>query len=111
MNLPGLQEMLRQAQQLQQRLGQLKSDLAQRTVSTSTGGGMVEVTADGTGRIVRIEIEPEILVASDREMLQDLLVAGVNSAREAAQRMAREAIQEIAGGLPIAGMDNLLGSF
>jgi DNA-binding YbaB/EbfC family protein len=109
MSLPGFEELVRQAQDFQQRLQKIKDDLAQRTVETSVGGGMVRVTASGSGRITNIELEPKLVDPKEIEMLQDLMVAAVNQAIEAAHQMSSEAIRALTGGLPIPpGLESFL---
>ena len=110
MSIPGFGELIRQAQDFQQRLQQIKSDLAQRTIQSSVGGGMVKVTASGSGRIMKIELEPKLVDQNEIEMLQDLVAAAVNQALDDARHMSTEAIRSATGGLPIPpGLESLLG--
>ena len=101
MSAPDLGALLRQAQEVQSRLAALQRELARRTVRASAGGGLVEVTATGELRIVRIAIDPQLLARNDRELLQDLVAAAVNAALADAQRMVQEEMQRAAGGLQI----------
>jgi nucleoid-associated protein EbfC len=98
---PDLGALLRQAQEMQSRLAALQRDLARRTVQASAGGGLVVVTASGELRILRIDIDPQLLAGNDRELLQDLVAAAVNAALADAQRMVQEEMQRAAGGLQI----------
>jgi nucleoid-associated protein EbfC len=107
MNVPGLEDLMRQAQDFSQRLEKIKEELAHRTVSASAGGGMVKVEADGRGRITKVEIEPQIVEDNDVEMLQDLVCAAVNQALQNARDMAAQATRSLTGGLPIPGLDSL----
>jgi nucleoid-associated protein EbfC len=109
MSLPGFEEVMRQAQDFQNRLQKIKDELARRTVETSVGGGMVKVTASGSGRIVKIELEPAAVDAKDIDMLQDLVVAGVNQALDEAHRLSTQAIRTLTGNLPIpSGLESFL---
>ena len=101
MSAPDLGALLRQAQEMQSRLAALQRDLARRTVQASAGGGLVVVTATGELRILRIDIDPQLLARNDRELLQDLVAAAVNAALADAQRMVQEEMQRAAGGLQI----------
>jgi len=101
MSAPDLGDLLRRAQEMQERLAALQRELARRTVQGSAGGGLVVVTATGELRILRIEIDPQLLAGNDRELLQDLVAAAVNAALSEAQRMMQEEMQRAAGGLPI----------
>ena len=94
---PDLGELLAQAQEMQGRLADLQRRLALRTVEASAGGGMVTAVATGALRIRELRIEPALLAAGDREMLQDLTAAAVNAALAAAERMVQEEMQRATG--------------
>ncbi|WP_397546460.1 YbaB/EbfC family nucleoid-associated protein [Rhodothermus marinus] len=100
-----LGEVFGKVMELQQRLAETQQALGQRTVTVETGGGIVRVTANGLQRIVRIEVDPEAFRSEDQDMLEDLIVAGVNKALEEAARMAREEMQKAAGALLPPGLD------
>ncbi len=91
--------LLKQAQALQERLASAQEDLAKRTVEGSAGGGMVTVVVNGRLEVLSVRIEPSLLERPDAEMLQDLVVAAVNSAISAAQRMMGEEMGKLSGGL------------
>ena len=76
-------------QQVQARLSQLQTELGQKTVSCSSGGGMVTVTADGRGKIRSVKIDPRSWIPTDVEMLEDLVLAAVNEAQTARARCTR----------------------
>jgi len=94
-----LGNLMERARQMQERLATLQRDLARRTVDASSGGGMVTATATGALRILKLEIDPQLLAGDDRAMLQDLVAAAVNAAIERAQQMVQEEMQRAAGGL------------
>ncbi len=87
-------------QQVQARLSQLQSELGNRTVSCSSGGGMVNVTVDGRGRIRELKIDPTVVDPNDIEMLEDLVLAAVNEAQQRAQQLYEDEMKKLAGGLP-----------
>ena len=91
----------RQAQQLQERLGAVQQELAARTVEASAGGGMVTAVVNGKLELVQIRIEPSLLEGRDVEMLQDLVVAAVNEAIRAAQKLLADEMGKLTGGLGI----------
>lgn len=95
-----LSGLLKQAQQLQERLASAQDDLAKRTVEGTAGGGMVTVVVNGRLEIVSVRIDPTLLEQPDREMLQDLVTAAVNAGIRAAQRMMGEEMGKLTGGLP-----------
>jgi len=107
MSIPGIDDLMRQAQELSRNLTQAKEELAQRKVEASAGGGMVRVRADGRGRIVDVQIEPQVADGSDIDMLQDLIIAAANQALEKSREMAAEAYRSLTGGIPLPGMDDL----
>ena len=87
-----LQNMMKQAQQMQERL---QKQMAEMRVEASAGGGMVTVVIDGTKQIQSIKIDPEAVSKEDVEMLQDLILAAINDA----QRKVDEAMQSQMGGM------------
>ncbi len=105
----GFEDALKKARELAERLTRLRQEVAARCVEASAGGGMVRAVADGAGRLRALHIEPQVLASGDREMLEDLAVAAVNLALEDARRMAKEALREASGGLPLEGLGELLG--
>ena len=105
--MKGMGNMMKQAQKLQAKMLRLQEELAEKTVETSSGGGMVKVVANGRQQIVSIEIEKEVVDPEDIEMLQDLLLAAVNEALTRAQEMVSEEMGKLTGGLNIPGMGNL----
>lgn len=99
--MPDFSQLLQLGQQVQGRLSQMQTELAQRTVTGSAGGGMVEAMADGRGQIRRIRIDPSVVQAGDLEMLEDLVLAAVADAQRRAEELYREELRKVAGGLPL----------
>lgn len=91
--------LFRQAQELQEKLATVQQELASRTVEASAGGGMVTAVTNGKLELVGIRIEPSLLETPDVEMLQDLVVAAVNEAIRAAQKMVSDEMGKLAPGL------------
>ena len=83
-----LSSLFQLAQQAQGRLTEIQTRLAQETITAQAGGGMVTATADGRGQIREIKIDPEAVKSGDLELLEDLVLAAVNSALKAAQEAA-----------------------
>jgi DNA-binding YbaB/EbfC family protein len=90
-------KMLRQVQQMQDRMSKVQAELEADTVEATAGGGAVRVVATGTQKVVSVTIDPE--AASDTEMLQDLVVAAVNEAMEKSKQLAASKMQAVASGL------------
>ena len=100
----GLGNIMKQAQELQERLGQIQEQAAARTVEASAGGGMVTVVVNGRLQIMSLRIDPEVLKSHDVEMLQDLILAAVNQGIHNAQEMMAEEMKKVTGGLKIPGL-------
>ncbi len=99
-----MSEIMRQAQDFQQRLSQVKNELAGREVSASVGGGMVSVTVNGNNELISLEIDKEVINSDDQAMLQDLIVSAVNEGIKKAQDMAQTEMRKLTGGIDIPGM-------
>jgi DNA-binding YbaB/EbfC family protein len=95
---------MKQAQKMQAQIAKVQEELAQKTVEASAGGGMVTVVVNGKQEIMSMTIEPEVIDASDKEMLQDLVVAAVNEGLRKSQEMVAEEMKKITGGLQIPGL-------
>ncbi len=94
-----LRALLQYGQQMQGRLAAIQSELAQRTVTGSAGGGMVTVTADGRGQVREVHIDPSLL-GGDVEMLEDLVVAAVAEVQKRAADLAQEEVKKVQSVLP-----------
>ena len=94
---------------MQGRLAELQRDLAVRRYEGSAGGGMVTAVASGELRILELKIEPGLVEAGDREMIQDLCAAACNAALTNAQQGAQEEMQKLTGSLGLPGLGGLPG--
>lgn len=92
--------MMGQIQKLQEQLQEAQARLAEETVTVTAGGGAVKITVTGDQRVVALEIDPELLKDADVEMLQDLLLAAVNSGLDKSRDLASERLGPLASGLP-----------
>jgi nucleoid-associated protein EbfC len=93
--------LLKQAQQLQERIAGVQDELAERTAEGRAGGGLVTAVVNGKLEVLSVEIDPSLLQSPDQEMLQDLVVAAVNEGVRAAQRLVADEMQKVTGGLPL----------
>lgn len=98
-------DMMKQVQQMQQKMAELQAELEKTTVEGSSGGGMVKVVSNGKHEIVSVTIDPEVVDPDDIEMLQDLVAAAVNQAREKIQELQTEQMSSVTGGLNIPGLN------
>lgn len=97
-------KVMKQAQQLQQRMMKMQEELESATITATAGGGVVKVVVTGKLTLESIEIDPEVVSADDVDMLQDLVLAAVNEGLNKAQEMASEKMGTITGGLNIPGL-------
>jgi len=102
--MKGMGNMMKQAQMLQSKMLRLQEELAEKTVESTAGGGMVTVVANGRQQILSIRIEREVIDPEDAEMLQDLILAAVNDALTKSQEMVAAEMGKLTGGISIPGL-------
>jgi len=102
--MPNMGNMLKKAQELQEKMAKLQEELGEKTVEASSGGGMVSVVANGKQEIVSIKIDPEVVDANDVEMLEDLVLAAINDALYQAKQLVSEEMSQLTGGVKIPGI-------
>ena len=100
----GMGNLLKQAQEMQSRMAKIQDELAQKTVDGSAGGGMVRVTVNGQLALTAIKIDPTVINAEEKEMLEDLVMAAINDGMRKARDMASSEMSKITGGLKIPGL-------
>ncbi|MCW9034525.1 MAG: YbaB/EbfC family nucleoid-associated protein [Alphaproteobacteria bacterium] len=99
--MKNLGSMMKQAQKMQENMQKMQAELENMEVDGSAGGGMVKVTLTGKGRATNIKIDPSMIGPDDVEMLEDLLVAAINDAKDKAEVMVKEKMSEMTGGLQL----------
>lgn len=99
-----MRKLMEQAQQMQQQMTAHQEKLASQTFEGTAGGGVVKATVKGSGSLVSVEIDPEVIDPDDAEILGDLIVAATNQALAAAQAAAEAGMGGIAGGLDLGGL-------
>ena len=92
--------MMKQAQQMQQKMADVQAELDTIEVEGSAGGGMVLITMTAKGAVKAVKIDPSLMVADEREILEDLIVAAATDARTRSERVMQERMAEITKGLP-----------
>lgn len=102
--LTGMHSLIKQATEMGRQMKQINEQLANQTVEAIVGAGMVTVTADGKGEVRRVSIDPELLKPEEREMLEELVVSGVNEAGRKARELAKAEMSKLTGGVDVAGM-------
>lgn len=96
---PGGQPNFKQLMQLQQQLATAQEELAAAEVTGTAGGGLVTVTVSGSGEVKSVKIDPKAVDPDDIETLEDLVVAAIHNANEAARALTEEKMGPLAGGL------------
>jgi nucleoid-associated protein EbfC len=95
-----LKEILKQAQQLKERIKEIQDQLSRRTITAETGGGMVTVTVNGRQELISIKLDPICVDPRDIPMLEDLILTAVNLGIRRAKELAAEEMKQLTGGIP-----------
>jgi len=98
------QNLMKQAQKLQEKMAKVQEELAAKTVEATSGGGMVTAVVNGKFELISIRIEKDVVNPDDVDMLQDLIVAAVNEGVRKAQEMASAEMAKVTGGMKLPGM-------
>ena len=99
-----MNQMMQQAQQMQLELARAQEEIQEMTFTATAGGGVVEVTALGSGTIESIKIDPEAVDPDDVEMLEDMVLAAVNEALRGVAEADEKRMAAVTGGLSIPGL-------
>lgn len=102
--MKGLNGLMKQAQQMQQKMATLQKELESREIETSSGGGMIKIKITGKQQILSISINKECVDPNDVAGLEDLVKTAVNQAVKESQDMVSGAMSKITGGINIPGM-------
>jgi DNA-binding YbaB/EbfC family protein len=100
----GMNNMLKQAQKMQQDMARVQEELEEKSIEVASGGGAVTVKVTGKKELQEIKIDPEVIDPDDVEMLEDLVLAAVNEALRKADEMASNEMAKITGGMNIPGL-------
>lgn len=101
---PNMQQLMRQAQKMQQQMMELQQDLDARTYEATAGGGMVKVKVGGTREVLELAIDPQAVDPEDVEMLQDLVLAAVNEALRKGEETREAEMAKVNGAAGLGGM-------
>ena len=100
----GLKDLMNQAKKMQDDLARTQEELANKIVEATSGGGMVKLEINGRYEIKKLKIDPEVINPDDAEMLEDLIIAAFNEARDKIARTSEEEMSKLTGGLNIPGL-------
>lgn len=92
-------KMMKQAQQMQKKMGEMQAELATKEVQASVAGGKVTVVANGAGEVLSIKIDPAVVDPEDVELLEDLVLSGVKQAIEQGKEMSQAEMGKLTAGL------------
>lgn len=106
--LANLGSMLKQAQQMGGRLQQIAEELKTKRVEGTAGGGLVTVEVNGAGEVLSCRIDPSLITAGDRELIEDLVPAAMNQALAKSRELHAEAMKSLTAGLDMPGMNDML---
>jgi len=101
----GIQELLKQAQRMQKRIKESQEELSNKVIEASSGGGMVKVSMNGNQEILSLKIDKEVVNPDDVEMLEDLIVAAIEEARQKVKEMVESEMSGLTGGIKIPGLN------
>src|SRR5437016_10649721 len=104
MNMKDMNRMMQQVQEAQKKL---QDELNAMRITASSGGGMVEVTLDGSKQMISLKIDPQAVTPDDVEMLQDLILAAFNEAFRKVDEQTAEKVGGLTGNLKIPGLGNM----
>jgi len=107
--LANLAQIMKQAQEAQARIGELKERLGRLTVEGAAGGGLVKVEMNGHQEVLGCRIDESLLRPEDREMVEDLVVAAMNDALRKVKEAAAGEFSQLAGGIDLGAMKDMLG--
>lgn len=100
----GMQQLMRQANQMQNKMKKLQEELSLKEFEGAAGGGAVTVKVNGDSHLIAVQIQPEVLAEGDVEMLQEMLVIAANEAIKTAKETSEKEMSKITGGLNFPGM-------
>jgi len=93
--------MMKKVQEMQNKMQELQKELENKTIEANSGGGMVSIIMNGKHQVQSINIDPSLLNENEKDVLEDLLKAALNQAREKVDEMSAEEMKKVTGGLPL----------
>lgn len=101
MNIQGI---MKQAQQMQKKMEEMQEKLAQEEIAGSSGGGMVKVTLNGKFEMKKLELDPSLINADEKDILEDLIIAAYNDAKNKVDAHMQDGVKDVTGGMNLGGL-------
>ena len=102
--MKNMNDVLRQAQQMQAKITLLRKELDTRELEVSAGGGMLKITINGKQEITKLVLEPSCFQTENQDSLGDLIKVGINDAIKQSKEMVEKAMQKVTGGINVPGL-------
>ena len=99
--MKNLGEMMKQVQEMQGKMQEMQARLEEETVTGTSGGGLVSVVLNGKGAMKSVDIDPSLLVADEKEIVEDLILAAHGDAKTKAEKLMADKMQDMTGGIPL----------
>tara|TARA_B100000131_G_scaffold206649_1_gene198762 strand:+ start:149 stop:460 length:312 start_codon:yes stop_codon:yes gene_type:complete len=99
----GMGNMMKKAQQMQKEMARIQKEIEELEVDGQSGGGMVKVIVNGKKRLVSIDVDPEV-VKEDKDILEDLIISAINQALDSIDKISKDKMGPLTGGLNIPGL-------
>lgn len=99
--MKNLAQMMKQAQEIQQKMADMQQEMLDLEVTGKSGGGMCQITLNGKGEAKNVLLDPALVNPDDAEVLEDLIVAAINDAKTKVDEITREKMQDVTGGIPL----------
>jgi DNA-binding YbaB/EbfC family protein len=100
-----IRQIMKQAQQMQQKMADLQQELASKEITATVGGGQVTAVMNGKYQLIRLQINPQAVDPADVEFLQDLILSAVNEASGKVEQMVQQEMGALTGGLNVPGLN------
>jgi len=96
-----IMKMMKQAQEMQSKMGAVQAEIAEQTIEVSAGGGKINVVCRGSGAVESLKIDPSVVDADDVEMLEDLILSGIRQAQAEAAKYSEDKMKEVTAGMDL----------
>ena len=96
--------LMKQAQVMQKKMEEVKEELTQKEIRVSSGGGIIEIIINGQQELKEIKIEPDVIDAKEKEMLEDLILVAVNESIRQSKELAAQELAKLTGGINVPGL-------